>query len=99
MDFPTNEAAFYIIQHSKMIDNYLPLLKEAAEKKELRFQLYAMMLDRSLMFQNKEQVYGTQGTGFDVKNPKTGQWERLFIIWPIQDPATVNQRRKEAGFT
>jgi hypothetical protein len=96
---PTNEAAFYIIQHSKVIDKYLPVIKEAAEKSELRFVLYAMMLDRSLMFQNKEQVYGTQSSGMSVKNPTTGKWENLSFIWPIQDPLNVNQRRKAAGFT
>ncbi|HEU4632364.1 MAG TPA: hypothetical protein VFS22_00175, partial [Flavisolibacter sp.] len=55
-------------------------------------------LDRSLMFQDKYQIYGTQGTGFDVKNPTTGKWERLSLIWPIKEPATVNKRRKAAGF-
>jgi hypothetical protein len=95
---PTNEAAFYIIQHSKVIEKYLPVIKEAAEKNELRFVLYAMMLDRSLMFQDKEQVYGTQGSGMSVKNSKTGNWENLSFIWPIKDPATVNKRRKAAGF-
>mgnify|MGYP003575968908 CR=1 FL=1 len=96
---PTNEAAFYILQHSKVIDKYLPVIKEAAEKNELRFQLYAMMLDRSLMFQDKEQIYGTQGSGMSVKNPVTGNWENLSFIWPIHDPLNVNQRRKKAGFT
>jgi hypothetical protein len=72
---PTNEAAFFIIQHSKVIDKYLPVIKKAAQKNELRFQLYAMMLDRSLMFQDKEQIYGTQGSGMSVKNPTTGKWE------------------------
>lgn len=96
---PTNEAAFYIIQHSKVIDKYLPVIKKAAEKKELRFQLYAMMLDRSLMFQDKEQIYGTQGSGMGVKNPATGKWEDLSFIWPIKDPATVNKKRKAAGFS
>lgn len=95
---PANEAVFYIIQHSKVIDTYLPFIKEAAEKKELRFSLYAMMLDRSLMFQGKEQLYGTQGTSFYVKNPQTGASERKWIIWPIKDVATVNKRRKDAGF-
>lgn len=95
---PTNETAFYIIQHSKMIDKYLPIIKEAAEKNELSFVLYAMMLDRSLMFHDKEQVYGTQGSGMSVNNKKTGNWENLSFIWPIKDPATVNQRRKAAGF-
>lgn len=96
---PTNEVAFYILQHSKVIDKYLPIIKEAASKNELRFQLYAMMLDRSLMLQDKEQVYGTQGSGMSVKNPTTGQWENLSFIWPIEDPVNVNKRRKAAGFT
>lgn len=76
----------------------MPVIKEAAEKNELRFQLYAMMLDRSLMFQDKEQIYGTQGSGMSVKNLTTGNWESLSFIWPIKDPSTVNERRKAAGF-
>lgn len=99
VDTPTNETAFYVIQHSKVIDKYLPLIKTAAEKKELSFRLYAMMLDRSLMFQDKEQIYGTQGTGISVKNASTGNWETLLFIWPIKNPLTVNDRRKAAGFT
>jgi hypothetical protein len=71
--YPTNEAAFYILQHSKVIEKYLPIVKEAAEEKELRFQLYAMMLDRLLMFGDREQIYGTQGSGMSVKNPATGK--------------------------
>ena len=95
---PTNEVAFYIIQHSKVIDKYLPVIKEAAEKNQLNFTLYAMMLDRSLMFQDKEQIYGTQCSGMSVKNPATGKWEDLSFIWPVKDPSTVNAKRKAAGF-
>ena len=96
---PTNEVAFYVIQHSKVIDKYLPVFKEAAEKNELRFVLYAMMLDRSLMFRDQEQIYGTQGSGMSVKNQATGDWENLSFIWPIKDPSTVNETRKAAGFS
>ena len=78
---------------------YLPIIKAAAEKKELRFQLYATMLDRSLMFKDKEQIYGTQGSGMSVKNHTTGKWENLSFIWPIHDPVNVNERRKAAGFS
>ena len=88
---PTNEAAWYVIQHAPaLIPQYLPLMKAAAETGELPFRLYATMLDRQLMFENKEQVYGTQARN-DNNN-------KLFI-WPIQKPAQVNQRRKQAGFT
>lgn len=95
---PTNEAAFFVIQHSRNIDKYLPAIKEAADKKELKFALYAMMLDRSLMYKGKEQIYGTQGKGISVKNKSTGQTEFVMIIWPIKDVKNVNILRNKAGF-
>jgi len=96
---PTNEAAISVIQHSQFIDKYLPIIEKAALKKEFSFALYARMLDRSLMYNGKEQLYGTQGKGFQAINAQTGKKEFTMIIWPIKEPAAVNQRRKEAGFT
>ena len=90
----SNEAAWYVIQHSDKIDSYLPLIKEAAEAHELPFKLYAMMLDRYLMNKNQEQVYGTQATMRKLKASGKSEW----FIWPIKNPETVNQRRKDAGF-
>jgi hypothetical protein len=90
---PTNEAAWNVIQHSSTpatIKQYLPVLKVAAGKGELPFYRYAMMLDRFLLNEGKEQVYGTQAHSYN------GQ---PFFFWPIQNPAQVNQRRKQAGFT
>lgn len=87
---PTNEAAFYVIQHSNSISQYLPLIKQAADQGELPFRLYAMMLDRQLMYLGKPQVYGTQGRSYNGQAP---------FIWPIEDPAHVNERRKKAGFS
>lgn len=95
---PANEAAFYVIQHSNAIPRYLPLVKQAAETGELPFRLYAMMLDRQLMYEGKEQVYGTQGRFYTVLNPDTGQSESVKVIWPIKDAAGVNARRHQAGF-
>lgn len=95
---PTNEAAFYVIQHSSRISQYLPLIRQAADRGELPFRLYAMMLDRELMQHNQAQVYGTQGFNFGGTSPKTGKPEQHNIIWPIEDPAHVNERRKQAGF-
>ena len=94
----TNEAAYYVIQHSTKIDKYLSLIKKAADKKELRFTLYAQMLDRSLMYKGKEQIYGTQGKGLQVLNKETGAKEFKTVIWPIKDVMEVNKRRKKAGF-
>lgn len=90
---PTNEAAWNVIQHSPKIAKFLPIIKKAAEDGELPFNLYAIMLDRELMKQGKEQVYGSQIMGKRMKN---GQFE--MFVWPIQDPQTVNERRKKAGF-
>lgn len=86
---PTNEAAFYVIQHSNKIPQYLPLIERAAAQGELPFRLYAMMLDRQLMYTGKPQVYGTQGRNYNGQPP---------FIWPIEDPAHVNERRRKAGF-
>lgn len=91
---PTNEAAWYVIQHSPKINQYMPLMKTAAENKELPFRLYAMMLDRQLMYEGKEQIYGSQATSKPLRNgQKVG-----YYVWPIKDAATVNERRKQAGF-
>ena len=87
---PTNEAAWYVIEHEPaFIPHYLPMMKLAAEKGELSFARYATMLDRQLMNEGKEQLYGTQARNYNGQPP---------FIWPIQNPAQVNQRRKQAGF-
>jgi hypothetical protein len=96
---PTNEAAWYVIQHSEDIDKYLPLIKTAANKGELPFYLYAQMLDRQLMREGKQQLYGTQAMGYNVLNPATGRREgQRPFVWPIKDEAGVNARRQKAGF-
>lgn len=90
----TDRAAWSVIQHSERIDEFLPQIKIAAETGELPFRLYAMMLDRSLMNQNQPQHYGTQAMTYFWNSP-----EEINLIWPIEDPQGVNQRRKAAGFT
>ena len=96
---PTNVAAFYIIQHSPKIKQYIPLIEAAARKGELPFYEYGKMQDRLLMQEGKEQIYGTQARNFG-KMDKGGQLQQSpMFVWPIKDPKNVNQRRKEAGFT
>lgn len=85
---PTNTAAWYVLQHSNKIGTYLPLVKKAGEADEIPMKLVAMMEDRYLMEEGKPQVYGTQGRiENDVK-----------FIWPIENPESVNERRKKVGF-
>lgn len=93
---PENKTAWLIIQHSPKINQYMPLIKKAAEEKELPYRLYAMMLDRQLVQEEKEQIYGTQARSF--KTIKDGKTEIVWIIWPIKDFKNVNALREEAGF-
>ncbi len=90
----TSAVAWSVIQHSNKIEKYLPLIKQAGANGELSMIPVAMMEDRYLMRQGKEQIYGTQGTVIngDSKNP-------IRLIWPIKDHETVNERRQELGFT
>lgn len=94
---PTNQAAWYVIQHSTKIGKYLPLIKEAGKKKEIPFTWVAMMEDRYLMNENKEQIYGTQGKG-EMTKDKDGKQIFINFVWPVKDLKNVNKRRKEAGF-
>lgn len=94
---PTNQAAWYVIQHSNKIGKYLPLIKEAGKKKEIPFTWVAMMEDRYLMNENKEQIYGTQGKG-EMTKDKDGKQVFINFVWPVKDPKNVNKKRKEAGF-
>jgi hypothetical protein len=89
----TDTAAWYVIQHSERIDEFLPQIQVAAETGELPFRLYAMMLDRSLMNRDLPQKYGTQGMSYFIGTPR-----EFNLIWPVEDPENVNALRKEAGF-
>ncbi|MEP2934849.1 MAG: BT_3928 family protein [Gilvibacter sp.] len=89
---PTNMAAWYVIQHNPdRIPMHLDMMKAAGKNGELPFTAVAMMEDRYLMNQGKEQEYGTQGMSYND--------DRGSFIWPIRDAANVNKRRAEAGFT
>jgi len=90
---PTDEVAWNVIQHSNKIARYLPVIKAAAELQQLPYRLYATMLDRYLMNDGQEQIYGTQGTCRELKN---GTQE--CFIWPVKDPEKVNSLRKKSGF-
>ncbi len=91
---PANKAIWYVIQHSKKIEQYFPIIAQAGEEGELSMRLVGMMQDRMLMDQNKEQIYGTQVAGRKLGD--SDEW--FYFVWPIKDAKNVNQRRKEVGF-
>ena len=98
---PADEVAFnvlrrYLNTHEKEFPDYLPMLKTAADTKELPFKLYAEAADKNLMMQGKEQVYGTQITAISI-TASSGIRALKWMVWPIKDAATVNERRKAIG--
>lgn len=96
---PGNTTAFYVIQHNPTrIPQYYPVIEEAAKKGEIPFRLSAMMLDRKLANEGKEQIYGTQVYRKKIVNKDTGKEEFFSYVVPIKDPENVNKLRKEAGF-
>jgi hypothetical protein len=95
---PTNEVAWSVIQHSKKIANYFQMIQEAGSSNELPFTKVAMMQDRIMMKEGKEQLYGTQISKQDRINEATAKKESWYCVWPIQNAASVNELRKEAGF-
>ncbi|RZK51308.1 MAG: hypothetical protein EOO59_15235 [Hymenobacter sp.] len=94
---PTNAAAWYVLQHSSKIPQYLVWVKGAAEAGEIPYRLYAQMLDRKLMDDGQEQVFGTQWAGYTVLDHATGRQHTVALIWPVRDPQRVDQRRRQAG--
>ena len=89
---PANETVFYVIQHSDKIEKYLPLIRKAADNGDLSRRKLAMMEDRHLMHNGKEQIYGTQIRGQKNKN---GEWTHF--VWPIKNPDSVNVIREQIG--
>ncbi|TNJ45656.1 DoxX family membrane protein [Tamlana fucoidanivorans] len=88
----TSSVAFYVIQHSNKIEDYLPTLEKAAKMGQLDFVKFAMAKDRYLMSIGKEQIYGTQGTVLNQNSAPTN------IIWPIKNVSLVDSLRFVAGF-
>ncbi len=86
-----NQFAFLILQHASLEKQkkYFPMLRKAAEQNEARPADVAMLEDRIRMREGKPQRYGTQLH----ENPQTKKLE----LFPIEDEANVDDRRKEVG--
>ena len=85
------QAAFLMVQHADRDRDFqkrcLPLLKEATEKGQMPPSNLAYLTDRVQMVEGKKQTYGTQLTMVDGK----------FRPHPIEDEASVDERRKKVG--
>lgn len=101
---PTNEVAFFVIQkylnsHPDELPVYLAILKNAADSNDLPFNLYANILDKSLLEQGQERIYGTQTMAVCYSLGNSGLNGIKWVVWPIKDAETVNERRKNIGIS
>ncbi len=83
-------AAFLVLQHADYDyqTKYLPLVKEAVDAGDARGADLALLKDRVLMREGKQQRYGTQ-----VQRDDRGRW----IFYPIEDGSNVDKRRQSVG--
>jgi hypothetical protein len=87
---PAAIAAFLVLQHAALDlqVELLPVLERAVQTGDARSSDVAVLTDRVLMRQGKNQRYGSQLH----QNPG----EKL-TVWPIEDEAHVDERRKGVG--
>jgi hypothetical protein len=84
------KAIFLVIQHADSLTQvtYLPAMREAVKNGKALPQNLALLEDRVLTKQGKEQIYGSQ-----VRTNETGKYE----FYPIKDEVNVNKRRASVG--
>jgi hypothetical protein len=63
-------------------------MKEAADNGEANWSSLALLIDRVNLREGKEQIYGSQ-----IYRNEDGS----FYVKDLQEPESVNQRRKEVG--
>jgi hypothetical protein len=82
---------FLVIQHADSLTQvtYVPKMREAVKNGKAKPQHLALLEDRILTNQGKEQIYGSQLR----RNEQSGKFE----FFPIQDEANVNKRRASVG--
>ncbi|MBL7690713.1 MAG: hypothetical protein JNM41_03905 [Flavipsychrobacter sp.] len=85
-----NVVMFAVIQHAELPaqKKYLPLLRQSVEEGESEPYDLAMLEDRILMREGKNQIYGSQ-----VVFNKQG----APVFYPIDDEKHVNVRRQKVG--
>jgi hypothetical protein len=87
-----SSVAFLILQHAGLEEQrrYFPIFKAAVGQKNARADQAAMLEDRILLREGKNQVYGTQVRS----DPDTGG---KLVLHPIEDERNVNVRRAAVG--
>ena len=86
-------AAFLILQHAdyEYQKKYFPLVNEALKEGEIEPSRVALLEDRILIREGKEQIYGTQLR----RNESSGKYE----LSPIRDEENLDKRRAAVGLS
>jgi hypothetical protein len=84
------QTIFLVIQHADSLTQvtYFPAMQEAVKKGKAQPEALALLEDRILTNQGKEQIYGSQ-----LKINDAGKYE----FFPIKDEINVNKRRASVG--
>ncbi len=85
-----NQTLWIIVQHSdlKTQQEFYPLMEKECEKGNISREQLAKLIDRMLVLEGKEQLYGTQ-----FKTNSDFSWE----LYPIKDIEEVDLRRNGFG--
>ncbi|MEI6047928.1 MAG: DUF6624 domain-containing protein [Bacteroidota bacterium] len=85
-----SSTLWVVLQHSTLENQvkYLPLMGEAVKKGKVRSAQLALLEDRILVRNGKDQIHGTQA-GTDSLG--------IYKIWPIKDERNVNTRCFSVG--
>jgi len=87
----TANAAFLLVQHSMKLSLMLaalPEIEKDVKAKVIGGDAYALLYDRLQMYLGEKQKYGTQ-----VLSDNNKDWK----VYDLQDPAKVDEYRKEMG--
>lgn len=89
---PQASGAIYMVMQRADLRTqlkYLPLLKEAVERKDVEAVYLAFFEDRIAINEGREQIYGSQ-IGYNEETKK-------YYVLPIKDPENVDKRRESVG--
>lgn len=89
--FEASQAIFLVIQHAdlKTQEQFLPLVRKAAEMGKTLNSNLALMEDRVALRKGDKQIYGSQ----IWTDPETGE----YFVDLLRDPLTVDDRRAKVG--
>lgn len=86
-----SDAIYMILQRADLMTHlkYLPVLKEAVERKDVEPMYLAFFEDRIAVGEGREQTYGSQ-IGYNEKTQR-------YYVHPLKDPENVDKRRESVG--